>query len=181
MTLWDSYTRAAATSNRPLSSLLREATRLRLSQLRFGFSEYIDFRLFDGDLSWHDKQSFGGLRAQAILEELPIDDYSRLLSLDKVTMYALLAGFHLPIPRPRATYRLQRPSLLPSLQTPEELAQFLAQSANASVYLKRAFGSYGHGNLLVKQVDGEHVLLSTGKKEPLSQFCASLDDGRTLG
>src|SRR5262245_46877874 len=129
MRLWDSYTRAAATANRPVTALLREATRLRLSRLRLGLSEYIDFRLYEGDVSWADKQAFGGIRAQAILEELLIDDYSRLLSLDKVTMYALLAGFGMPIPHVRATYRSQRPSSIPALQTPDELTRYLTQSA----------------------------------------------------
>jgi hypothetical protein len=181
MRLWDSYARAAATAKRPVASLLREATRLRLSRLRLGLSEYIDFRLYESDLSWADKQAFGGVRAQAILEELLIDDRSSILSLDKVTMYALLAGYDLPIPRLRATYRSLRPSSLPSLQTPEELGRYLTQSANTAVYFKRAFGSYGRGNLLVERVAGDHVVLGSGKKEPLSQFCASLDDGRTLG
>ncbi len=72
MTLRESYARTAATSHRPVGSLPREATRLRLSHLRLGFSEYIDFRLFDGDLGWTDKKAFGGVRAQAILEELLI-------------------------------------------------------------------------------------------------------------
>jgi hypothetical protein len=181
MSLWDSYARAAATSHRSVTSLLREATRLRVSHLRLGYSEYIDFRLFEGDLRWSDKQAFGGMRAQAILEELLIDDYSSLLSLDKVTMYALLAGFDLPIPRVRATYRSLRPSSLPSLQTPEDLAQYLTQNASDSVYLKRAFGAYGRGNLLIERVDGERVVLGSGRTEPLAQFCAALDDGRTLG
>jgi hypothetical protein len=181
MSLWDSYERAAATAKRSVASLLREATRLRLSRLRLGLSEYIDFRLYEDDLSWAEKRAFGGIRAQAILEELLIDDYSSILSLDKVTMYALLAGFDLPIPRLRATYRSLRPTSVPSLQTPEELERYLTQSANTSVYCKRAFGSYGRGNLLIKRVDGDHVVLGSGKKEPLSQFCASLDDGRTLG
>jgi hypothetical protein len=181
MRLWDSYVRAGAAVKRSVASLLSEATRLRLSQLRLGYSEYIDFRLYESDVPREDKQAFGGVRAQAILEELLIDDYSKILSLDKVTMYALLAGFELPIPRLRATYRSLRPSSLPSLQTPADLERYLTRNGGAPVYFKRAFGSYGRGNLLVRGVDGGHVVLGSGRTEPLPQFCASLDDGRTLG
>jgi hypothetical protein len=181
MKLWESYAQAAATSNRSVVSLIWEASRLRFSHYRLGYSEYIDFQLFDNDVQWIEKRSFGGYRTQAILEDILIDDYSRILSLDKVTTYALLAGFGLPIPNIRATYRSLRPSSITSLQTAAELIQYLKQNAHRPVYLKRAFGSYGRGNLLIKGLDGEKIALATGKEEPLSEFCASLDDGRTLG
>lgn len=158
-----------------------EATRLRLSSARLGLSEYINFQLYEDDLSWVEKSAFGGQRTQQVLEEILIDDYSRFLSLDKVTMYSLLSGLNLPIPKIRATYRTQRPSSIPQLHTASQFAEFLSNVSNLPVYIKRSFGSYGRGNVLVAGFDGKNVVFGNGKNEPLSQFCASLDDGKTLG
>ncbi len=179
--LLSEFKQAASRSNRSLASLLIEAIRLRLSNSRLGPSEYIDFQLYENDLGWVEKSAFGGQKKQQVLEEILIDDYSRFLSLDKVTMYSLMSGLDLPIPKIRATYRTQRPSAIPQLHTALELADFLSNVSNLPVYIKRSFGSYGRGNILVSGFDGENVVFGNGKSEPLSQFCASLDDGKTLG
>jgi Sugar-transfer associated ATP-grasp len=181
LNLLSEFRQAALLSKRSIVSLLAEAARLRLSAKRLGPSEYIDFQLYKDDLSWHEKSSFGGQRTQHMLEEILIDDYSRFLSLDKVTMYSLLSGLNLPIPKIRATYRTQRPSSIPQLHTASELAQFVSNTSNLPLYIKRSFGSYGRGNVLVTGFDGENVVFGDGKTKPLSQFCESLDDGKTLG
>jgi hypothetical protein len=92
MKLIEYYKQAAAASGRNVLSLIWEALRLRASAKKLGLTEYIDFQLFKQDLPWKVKLAFGGQRAQAAIEEVLIDDYSRFLSLDKVTMYALLSG-----------------------------------------------------------------------------------------
>lgn len=177
----DSYRQAASLSNRPLWSLLVEAARLRVSGTRLGLSEYIDFRLYMNDLSWAEKSAFGGMRTQAVVEDILIDDYSRFLSLDKVTMYALLSGLGLPVPAIRATYRSMRPSSIPQLQTPGDIAEFFADAGRLPLYVKRSFGSYGRGNVLVTALEGNQVVLGNGRKEGLDEFCSSLDEGRSLG
>lgn len=177
----NTYRQAAHVSGRSLSALLIEAARLRLGPQRLGISEYIDFQLYQNDLDWPAKTAFGGLRAQQVLEDILVDDYSRFLSQDKLSMYALMQGFGLPIPRLRAMYRTLRPSSVLQLPTPQALAAYLRDAAHLPVYLKRAFGSYGRGNALVTAVDGDQVVLGNGQKESLDDFCASLDDGRGLG
>lgn len=181
MSLLNTYRQAAHVSGRSLPALLIEAARLRLGPQRLGISEYIDFQLYQNDLDWPAKTAFGGLRAQQVLEDILVDDYSRFLSQDKLSMYALMQGFGLPIPRLRAMYRTLRPSSVLQLPTPQALAAYLRDAAHLPVYLKRAFGSYGRGNALVTAVDGDQVVLGNGQKEPLDDFCASLDDGRGLG
>jgi hypothetical protein len=158
-----------------------EAVRLRIAPRRLGLTEYVDFQLYRQDLDWNAKRAFGGQRAQAAAEELLIDDYSRFLSLDKVTMYTLLSGFNLPTPEVRAVYRSTRPSRYTQLRTPSELIGFLQQPTNLPIYLKRSFGSYGKGNVLVNSVQNEQVLLGNKASESLDQFARSLDDGRSLG
>lgn len=181
MQLFKSYQAAARRAGRPLLALLWEAARLRLSPRQLGLSEYLDFRLYETDLSWPAKQAFGGQRAQAAAEALLIDDYSKFLSLDKVTMYALLDGLGLPIPRVRAVYRSARPSALTRLESLADLRAFLAAPGQLPVYVKKAFGAYGRGNALVTGFDGREVQLGSGARETLEAFAHSLDDGHPLG
>ncbi len=144
-------------------------------------SEYFDFRLYLNDLSFKEKVAFGGWRAQAILEDILVDDYSRFLSLDKITMYMLMSAYGLPVPKLRATYRSHRPASLPSIHTPEELAGFLATEGVLPLYLKPSFGSYGRGNTLVQGTAGNSLILGDGTRVPVDAFCESLGDGRGLG
>jgi Sugar-transfer associated ATP-grasp len=175
------YVQAAKASRRPITTLLLEALRLRLSHTRLGFSEYIDFQLYRNDLTWAEKAAFGGLRAQAVLQDILIDDYSRFLTLDKLTMYTLLNGHNLPTPKVRATYRSHRPIHTVQIQTSQELANYLGDSTHLPVYVKRSFGAYGRGNILIKDVDGENAILGNGTTEQLVKFCESLDHGNSLG
>ncbi len=96
-------------------------------------------------------------------------------------MYALMSGLNLPVPKIKATYRSMRPSSILQLHTPEDIAKFFADSENFPIYIKRSFGSYGRGNLLVTGFDGNNVELGSGITESLNDLCASLDEGRTLG
>lgn len=172
---------AARASGRSAIALLLEIARLRFSTGRLGMSEYFDFRLYLNDLSFKEKAAFGGWRVQTILEDILVDDYSRFLSLDKITMYMLMSAYGLPVPKLRAAYLSHRPSSLPSLHTPEELARFLTTDGMLPLYLKPSFGSYGRGNTLVQSTDGNHLVLGDGTHVPIDTFCKSLDDGRSLG
>lgn len=181
MNLLDQLAQASKFSDRSRFRIMLEALRLRTSGNQLGWSEYVDFQLYKNDLSWEQKQSFAGFRLQRVMEEILVDDYSRFLSLDKVTMYALFAGLGLPIPQLRATYRSLRPSSsIPQLHTPADLENFLT-ALQAPVYIKRSFGSYGRGNTLVTGVENGRVLLGSGKSEEMGEFVRSFDDGRSLG
>lgn len=181
MSLFADYIEAASVSKRTLFALLWEALKLRLGHSRLGLSEYIDFQLYLDDLTFLEKKAFGGIRTQSILEKILIDDYSRFLSLDKITMYSLLAGYNFPIPHIRAAYRSVRPSSFVSLRSVDELEQYLRAAKALPVYIKRSFGSYGRGNTLISGLEGDNVILGNGTLEPITKFCASLDDARTLG
>ena len=131
---------ASSVSGRSLLALALEITRLRASIGRIGVSEYLDFRLYENDLTLAEKRAFGGWRAQAVLEEILVDDYSRFLSLDKITMYALLKACGFPIPELRAVYGTIRParnsphrissrasSILPRPRVPARLHEAVAR------------------------------------------------------
>jgi hypothetical protein len=188
MSLLTHYRQAARDSGRPLAALLKEALQFRLRGLgtghALGFSEYLDFSLHLHDLDATQKQEFLGYRSQRVLEETLIDDYSRLLSLDKLTMYALMRGHGLPTPALRASYGAARPAGGTSwrvLTTPAALAAFLREPGTLPLYCKPSFGAYGRGNVLIESLDGDHVNLSPGGRVPLADFVATLDVERTLG
>lgn len=188
MSLLTHYRQAARDSGRPLAALLKEALQFRLRGLKaghsLGFSEYLDFGLHLNDLAPAQKQEFIGYRSQMALEEVLIDDYSRLISLDKLTMYALMRGHGLPAPALRASYGAARPTGNNGwrvLTTPEALTAFLREPGTLPLYCKPSFGSYGRGNVLIESLDGDHLLLSPTGRVPLADFVASLDPARTLG
>ncbi|MES2264386.1 MAG: sugar-transfer associated ATP-grasp domain-containing protein [Pseudomonadota bacterium] len=181
MHLLEQLKQASQLSGRSRYDIALEALRLRVSGIRLGLSEYIDFQLYQNDLTWEQKKMFGGVRIQRVIEDIVIDDYSRFLALDKVTMYTLFDGWGFPIPRVRATYRSLRPSSIPQLHTPAELEAYLEQPGNTPVYMKRSFGAYGRGNTLVTGVERGMVMTGGGKSEAMADFVASIDDGRSLG
>lgn len=181
MEILNSMMQAARESQRTVLSLLLEAVRLRRGAGRLGLTEYIDFRLYQNDLSFQEKSTFCGWRMQAVLEQILVDDHSTFLSLDKLTMYSLFRGYGLPTPAIRAVYRAQKPQPCRSLGSPQALAEYLRDPANLPVYLKPSFGSYGRGNILVKGSDGDQLILGDSSKVPADRFAESIDDGRTLG
>ncbi len=173
--------RAANESGRTVVALLYEMIRLRFSIGRIGVSEYLSFRLHLKDITFADKCAYGGYRAQAILEEILVDDYARFLSLDKISMYALLRAYGLPVPELRAVYRSIRPQSLRQLHSPSELASYLSAPESLPVYMKPSFGSYGRGNALLQRETNGTLMLGDGSEVALQAFCESLDDGRGLG
>ncbi len=175
MEIIDAMMRAAHESKRSVLSLLIEAARLRRGVGRLGFSEYLDFRLYQDDLSFEAKSEFGGWRAQAILEEILVDSHSTIIAIDKATMYSLFRGYGLPAPNVRAVYSSHKPSPFINLDTQDELVHYLRDPANLPVYLKPSFGSYGQGNTLVKGIKGDKLILGNGASIPVEPFVASID------
>ncbi|MBI3368146.1 MAG: hypothetical protein HY021_06810 [Burkholderiales bacterium] len=179
--MFDGLIAAARAGGRSPLALLIESVRLRFGWPHLGWAEYLDFRLHEPALSFDAKRRFGGWRAQHRLEQILVDDKSMFMTLDKITMYALLRAHGLPVPTVRAAYRGARPRALPNPQTPAQLAALLRQPGFAPVYLKPSFGAYGRGNTLLAAVDDDHAVLGDGSRVALDAFCASLDDGRGLG
>jgi hypothetical protein len=173
---------ASKESGRSVPEILTEMLNLRRAVGRMGVTEYFDFRLFMNDLSLEEKQCFGGRRAQQVLDEILVDDFSEFLSLDKPTMYSLFRDANLPIPKVRALYATRRPSkAYRCLASADELAAYLKDSANVPVYIKRSCGSYGRGNTLIASVEGEDLVLGDGSRTKLQAFCESLDSRNGLG
>lgn len=181
MGLLQEYRLAARDASRPVGALLLEALKLRFSVTRLGLSEYLDFQLYRNDLSEREKRAFGGYRLQSVLEEILVDDYSRFISVDKVTMYAVLGGHGFSIPEVRAVYGAIRPHTRRCLQTPADLESFLRIPGNLPVYVKPAFGAFGRGNMLIREIVGDNVLLGDGTSMSITDLAGTLDNGKALG
>jgi hypothetical protein len=181
MKIIKNYIQAAKTSGRPVVEILFEALKLRLSYTQLGLSEYIDFQLYRDDLTYAQKEAFGGIKCHSILDRILVDDYSRFLAIDKVTMYSLLSGYNLPIPAVRATYKSIRPSSVLSIQSAEELSDYLRTPGSLPIYIKPSWGAFGYGNVLVHKIDGENLILGNGVSKPILDFCWTLDETKTLG
>lgn len=175
------FSEASKQSGRSLISLFAELIRLRLGVGRLGASEYLDFRLYMNNLTFNQKSAFGGYRAEAILEEILIDDYARFLSLDKVSMYTILEGWGLPIPTIRAVFQSKRPRSLFCIETVEALAEYLRVPSSLPVYIKPSYGGYGVGNALVAGFDDGNLILGNGSRINLYEFCQSLNEHSGLG
>jgi hypothetical protein len=175
MALLAQFHAAAQVTGRSLPAIVMEALLLRLGGARLGLTEYIDYQLYQDDLSWEQKRRFGGQRQQSVMEEILVDDYSRFISLDKVTMYGLA------IPRLRATYGTLRPTGVRQLHSVAELSDFLHTPANPPLYFKRAFGSYGRGNVVVTACEDGQVVTGGGERIALGTFAAQLGDAGPLG
>ena len=181
LALISDFSVASNQSGRSFGSLLIELFRLRFGVGRLGASEYLDFRLHMNNLTLDQKMAFGGYRTEHILEEILIDDYARFLSLDKITMYTLLQGWGLPVPKIQAVYQSKRPLSLLCIDTAEALAKYLQNPSSLPVYVKPSFGGYGVGNTLIVSCNDGDLILGDGSSVELRKFCQSLDERGGLG
>lgn len=159
-----------------------EYIQLHYSVGRIGISEYFDYRLYQKDMSFSEKQTFCGYRGQAVLEEILVDERSGILSLDKVTMYLLMKAYGFPIPNMRAVYGLgKRKGPFRSLDSAEELAAYLREPGALPVYVKPSFGGFGRGNSLVLKHDGDRLVLGDGSQVAIGEYCQSLKSTADFG
>lgn len=173
---------AADAARRPRLEILLEMLKLRFGPGRLGPGEYIDFRLYQQDLSWNEKKAFCGYAADVVLDDILIDEYSRILSLDKLTFYMLLHGNGLPIPEIRAVYApTSRGWPGTELTTPTALANWLRNEAVYPLYFKPANGILGRGNTSVVSASAGNLILGDGSSIAIDDFCNSLTNASVFG
>ncbi len=177
----NNFLKASKESARNPLALILEALRLKLSLNQLQMSEYIDFKLYLNDISYLEKKQFGGKVIQKVLEEILIDEYSKIICHDKVTMYALMKGLEFPIPELKASYNCLRPSSLPIINNEAELENYLSTPDNLPVYAKRSFGCYGKDNTLIKSYSNGMLEFGNNTQEKLKSFVSNLNDGNPFG
>jgi hypothetical protein len=162
--------------------MLTEILRLRLMPGALGVSEYFDFRLYEPGLSFAEKACFCGYRGQATLEQILVDDYSKILTLDKLTFYQLMRANGFPVPELRAIYaNTSRGFPGRCLATAADLSEYLSGEMLLPLYVKRAFGAYGRGNTVITGRDGSALTLGDGSRVGIADFCRSLGDASGFG
>lgn len=180
--LMGQFTAAQRMTGRSVLALLMESVRLRFGVGRLGISEYFDFGLYRSDIPAAEKSTFAGYRAQEVLEQILVDDYSRILSLDKQSFYQLMRGSAFPVPKTHALYSRDGRSFTGTvLTTPAQLSDWLAQAQTYPLYVKPSFGGHGRGNVTLLGYGDGHLHLVGGKRIPVAEFAASLTDRAGFG
>lgn len=174
--------RAKRLTGRSYMELVSEIFRLRWGAGKLGASEYFDYRLYENDLTPDEKLAFCGYRGQAMLENILVDTYSAILSLDKITFYQLMRGYGFPVPALYACYT-EKWRTWPGrcLYGKDDLKRYLLEEAVFPLYLKPSYGSYGRGNTHIVSLDGEDLMLGDGSRVSAGAFCAGLQDETGLG
>lgn len=174
--------KARQSTGRATASMLFEWAQLRGGIGKIGLTEYLDYQVYRPELSRAEKSRFASYRVQNALEQLLVDDYSRILSLDKISYYLLMEGNGLPVPRTHALYApTSRYFPRTLLRTPEELGDWLAASDAYPLYVKPAFGGHGKGNMTLLGYSGGQLELVGGKRMPLRQLAETMTDPAGFG
>lgn len=181
-TLVEDLVKSAKESGRSPVAIFLEMLELRFGIGQLGFSEYLDYQLHKSDLSKAEKRAFGGWRAQSALEKMLVDVYSEFMTIDKITMYAIFAGYGFPFPKILATYGTERPMHgTLCIRHPDELIDYLQAPGRLPVYIKPSSSSFGRGNILVERWEnGKFILGSKAQLDPAAMV-AHLNDRRGLG
>ena len=181
-TLMDDVFKAARESGRHPGAIVLEMLKLRFGPGLLGFSEYFDYQLHKSDISMAEKRAFGGWRAQSVLEKMLVDVYSEFMTIDKITMYAIFAGYGLPFPKILATYGTERPmGGAHCIQSPDELIEYLQTPGRLPVYIKPSSSSFGRGNVLVDRWENGKFMLGSKEQLDPDAMVAHLNDRRGLG
>ena len=178
--LFARFRQAATASGRPLAALWAEALALKLSPSHLGTSEYLNFKLYLGDLDARAKRQFVGRSSARALKDIVADERARFIVRDKLTTYTLLRGYGFPTPPLRTVYRSTRPGCIDCIEQPEALIEYLRTPGRLPLYLKPSWGSRGVHNCLLLSCDGDRLQLGDGRTVGLSDFVHGLDDGRGL-
>lgn len=163
-------------TGKPVSQQMFEALPLRLGKQRIGISEYFEYGLWNPALSAHERAEFIGWRTSAELDRRFNNDYSRVLANDKLINYLILNALGFPIPRPLATYSVNRRRIANeiSLRTRDEVRSFLT-STNYPIFVKPISAGYGRGVSGLAGFDGTHVKLLDGASVEFEKFFAPFD------
>lgn len=107
----------------------------------------------------------GGWRAQQALEEVLVDQYSRILTLDKVTSHLMLQGLGVPSAMLSPVYAPSaRPGPFLQLCNEQDLGAFLSRPPRLPLHVKAAFGVKGKRNLCIVEADATGVLTGAPAK-----------------
>jgi hypothetical protein len=150
-----------ARTGKSVVAQLREIRSLRRGPGRLPAVDYYAYELYDDRrYSFREKAEFVGWKPERLSEALN-DPHWRELCDDKLLSYALLAGLELPHPEVYAVYHPTGRTFgrVPSLHTPEAMADFLRAGMRYPFFGKPVKDSFGGGASSVDAIDRERDVL----------------------
>ena len=172
-----------ASFGRGLLSQMGDILSLRFGAGKLGAAEYYDYRLFD--LPAQRRREFLGWRIEDVLEDTLIDDYSRIVSIDKLTYYSMMQGLGFRIPRIHAIYHpAGRPFAgVPTLRDAADVERFLMDGMEYPFFGKPAYGGYGQGAASVESIDRttSRLILGGGQEVEAAEFATNVPDRGGMG
>jgi len=164
-------------------AVLGDWLRTRLGLGRLELSEYFNFNLHRlKGLSAQDRAAFVGVRGQAVLVEILVDDYSKILNLDKLTFDHIVRGAGLPVPEMFAVYAPQpRPGAFRKLTNVAELRDFLRGWRRFPIYCKPSCGGSGRYNFQVEGWADERAVINGDRTASVEELAARLTEPTGFG
>lgn len=177
--------RASAAHRSPFR-LARDIIAVARGPGRISPSEYFDYGLDRGDLELPQMLEFVGFRGQDVIDQLVTDDYSKILSLDKLTFDAVMRGRGFPIPTLLGVFDAGATRRVPGVPLASDAAtlhELLRQLPDRPAYFKAAFGAYGRTNRWMQTYDASarEVVLKNGDRLGVGVLAEELGSGSLMG
>ena len=186
MSFLSSAKKVRAITGKGVLSQLGDIVGLRLGPGKLGAAEYYDYRLFDESrMNDERRREFVGWRGEEILEDTLIDEYSKIVSIDKLTFYSLARGLGFRIPRIYSIYHPAGRAFadVPTLRDAESIVRFLRNGIEYPFFGKPSYGGYGQGVVSVDSIDraADRLKLSNGDELEVMQFATGLPNRAGMG
>jgi hypothetical protein len=165
-------------------------------QARFGpgrltLSEFCIFNVHRlTGLSSQDRKAFVGDRGTAVLIEILVDDYSKILNLDKLTCDQVARTAGVAVPEIYALYAQRpRPGAFRNLTNADELRDFLRSWQRFPIYCKPACGDVagivpigsGSHNFQIEGWADDHVVINGDRTVSIGDLAAQLTEPTGFG
>jgi Sugar-transfer associated ATP-grasp len=157
-----------------------------LTRLGPGRLTLLEFCLFNvhrlTGLSAQDRAAFVGHRVEAILIEILVDDYSRILNDDKLIFDHIARGAGLPVPEIFAVYAPQRrPGPFRKLTNVAELRDFLHGWRRFPIYCKPSYGGSGDHNFQIERWADERAVIDGDRAVSVEELAARVTERTGFG
>jgi hypothetical protein len=175
----------------PLPTLVTGWFAARFGPGRLTLSEFCIYNLHRlTRLSTRDRRAFVGDRGTAVLIEILVDDYSKILNLDKLTCDHVARTGGVPVPEIYALFAQRpRPGVSRNLTNARELEDVLRSWQRFPIYCKPACGDVagvvtigsGSHNFQIEGLAGGDVVIDGDRRLGIEELAARLDEPTGFG
>jgi hypothetical protein len=141
-------------------------------------------------LSTQDRRAFVGDRGTGVLIEILVDDYSKILNVDKVMCDHVARAAGVPVPEIYALYAPRpRPGAFRNVTNADELRDFLSGWQRFPIYCKPACGDVagivpigsGSHNFQIEGWADDHAVINGGRSVSIAELAARLTEPTGFG